>query len=125
MRAAIDLRTAEWKGGFKNLVQNWEKNNAQLSYDPEDQAAFGKSLRKSQMQSTHVARDLASMRNGKKDGDDALSVKVGVFEGGRGGKIRLGAKTSNAMLVLLGFKGQLIDTRALLAGEEEVEAEEV
>ena len=50
-----------------------------------------------------------------------------MFEGGRGGKIRLGAKTSNAMLVLLGFKGQLIDTKALLAGEEEeeVEAEEV
>ena len=67
------------------------------------------------------------MRNGKKDGDDAHRVTVGVFEGGRGGKIRLGAKTSNAMLVLLGFKGQLIDTKALLTGEEEeeVEAEEV
>ena len=67
------------------------------------------------------------MRNGKKDGDDALRVTVGVFEGGRGGKIWLGAKTSNAMLVLLGFKGQLIDTKALLTGEEEeeVEAEEV
>ena len=77
------------------------------------------------MQLTHVARDLASIRNGTKDGDNAHRVTVGVFEGGRGGKIRLGAKTSNAMLVLLGFKGQLIDTKALLTGEEEVEAEEV